>query len=293
MYCSDPNNSVATGLVIGQTYYIQVYSWTSTPGQTSTFDVCIGTIPPPITTNDTLYTNQQLVEDVFLNSTCASVTNVTYSTGTTFGSTNGIGYFNKNGSSFPFEDGIVLTSGNAINAPGPNTTTLGDGGTSWPGDTDLENIILAATGNPMNSQNASKLEFDFIPLTNSINFNFVFASEEYGTFQCNYSDAFAFLLTDIASGTTTNLAVIPNTTTPVSVVTIRDNQYNGNCDSVNPEYFGDYYGFGSPLDPLGSPTNFNGTTIPLSATSTVIPRSFLHSTFELVNGIWLGIKNES
>ncbi len=276
MYCSDPNNSVATGLVIGQTYYIQVYSWTSNPGQSSTFDVCIGTIPPPITTNDTLYTNQQLVEDVFLNSTCASVTNVTYSTGTTFGSTNGIGYFNKNGSSFPFEDGIVLTSGNALNAPGPNTNTLGDGTNGWPGDTDLENIILAATGNAMNSLNATKLEFDFIPLTNSINFNFVFASEEYGTFQCNYSDAFAFLLTDIAAGTTTNLAVIPNTTTPVSVVTIRDNQYNGNCDSVNPEYFGDYYGFGSPLDPLGSPTDFNGTTIPMSATSTVIPGHQYH-----------------
>lgn len=275
MYCSDPNNSIATGLVVGQTYYIRVYSWTGTTGQTSTFNVCIGTIPPPITTSDTLYTTQQLVEDVFLNSSCATVSNVTSSTGTNFGSTNGIGYFNQNGSSFPFADGIVLTSGNALNAPGPNSTTLGDGINGWPGDVDLENIILAATGNAMNSKNASKLEFDFIPLTNSINFNFVFASEEYGTFQCDYSDAFAFLLTDIAAGTTTNLAVIPNTTTPVSVVTIRDNQYNTNCGSVNEQYFGDFYGFGG-LDPLGSPTNFNGSTVPLTATSTVIPGHQYH-----------------
>lgn len=275
LYCSDANNSIATNLVIGQTYYIRVYSWTATAGQTSTFDVCIGTIPPPITTNNTLYTNQQLVEDIFLNSTCASVSNITSSTGTNFGSTNGIGYFNQNGSTFPFTDGIVLTSGNALNAPGPNTTTLSDGDFAWPGDTQLEAIVQAATGNAMNSKNATKLEFDFIPLTDTINFNFIFASEEYGTFQCDYSDAFAFLLTDIAAGTTTNLAVIPNTTTPVSVVTIRDNQYNTNCGSVNAQYFGDFYGFGG-LDPLGSPTNYNGSTVPLTATSTVIPGHQYH-----------------
>jgi gliding motility-associated-like protein len=215
------------------------------------------------------------VEDIFLNSTCASVSNITSSTGTNFGSTNGIGYFNQNGSSFPFTDGIVLTSGNALNAPGPNSTTLSDGDFAWPGDTQLEGIVLAATGNAMNSKNATKLEFDFIPLTDSINFNFIFASEEYGTFQCDYSDAFAFLLTDIAAGTTTNLAVIPNTTTPVSVVTIRDNQYNTNCGSVNAQYFGDFYGFGG-LDPLGSPTNYNGSTVPLTATSTVIPGHQYH-----------------
>lgn len=45
--CSDPNTSTATGLTIGNTYFLRVYSWTSTPGQTSTFDVCIGTNPPP------------------------------------------------------------------------------------------------------------------------------------------------------------------------------------------------------------------------------------------------------
>ncbi|MGL2967567.1 choice-of-anchor L domain-containing protein [Flavobacterium sp. XGLA_31] len=275
LYCSDPNSSIATNLTVGQTYYIRVYSWTATPGQTTTFDVCVATIPPPIITNNTLYTTQQLVEDVFLNSSCASVSNVTSSTGTNFGSTNGIAYFNQNGSGFPFSDGIVLTSGNALNAPGPNSTTLSDGANTWPGDAQLEAIILAATGNPMNSENATKLEFDFIPLVDTINFNFVFASEEYGTFQCDYSDAFAFLLTDIATGTTTNLAVVPNTTTPVSVVTIRDNQFNNGCGSVNPEYFGDFYGAGG-LDPLGSPTNFNGSTVPLTATSTVIPGNQYH-----------------
>lgn len=46
LLCSDPNNSSITGLTIGNTYYIQVYSWTSTSGQTTTFDLCITTNTP-------------------------------------------------------------------------------------------------------------------------------------------------------------------------------------------------------------------------------------------------------
>ena len=46
LLCSDPNTSVITGLTPGNTYYLQVYSWTSTTGQNSTFDVCISTDPP-------------------------------------------------------------------------------------------------------------------------------------------------------------------------------------------------------------------------------------------------------
>ena len=45
--CSDPNVSNPTGLTVGQTYYLRIYTWTATAGQNSTFNVCIGTPPPP------------------------------------------------------------------------------------------------------------------------------------------------------------------------------------------------------------------------------------------------------
>lgn len=45
--CSDPNSMMVFGLTPGATYYLQVYSYTSTPGQTSAFNVCVGTPPPP------------------------------------------------------------------------------------------------------------------------------------------------------------------------------------------------------------------------------------------------------
>lgn len=47
LVCSDPNNSTVTGLTVGNTYFVRVFSWTSTAGQTSTFNICIGTPPPP------------------------------------------------------------------------------------------------------------------------------------------------------------------------------------------------------------------------------------------------------
>ncbi|MCR9171430.1 MAG: T9SS type A sorting domain-containing protein [bacterium] len=51
--CSDPNSQLITGLTPGNTYYIRVYSWTSTTGQTSVFDVCLTEYtPPPAPAND-------------------------------------------------------------------------------------------------------------------------------------------------------------------------------------------------------------------------------------------------
>jgi hypothetical protein len=50
--CSDPNSQVVTGLTIGQTYFLRVYTWSSTAGATSSFDICIGTPPPPPVNDD-------------------------------------------------------------------------------------------------------------------------------------------------------------------------------------------------------------------------------------------------
>ncbi|HFA47751.1 MAG TPA: hypothetical protein ENJ95_01890, partial [Bacteroidetes bacterium] len=50
--CSDPNSQTVTGLTIGNTYYIRVYTWTATSGQNTTFDVCVGTPPAPPANDD-------------------------------------------------------------------------------------------------------------------------------------------------------------------------------------------------------------------------------------------------
>ena len=225
-----------------------------------------------ITVNTNTYSVPQLVNSVLINSPCVSATNITWKTGTNYGSTNGIGYFQNNNPHFPMQSGVILSTGNVTNAAGPNTSVLNDGAANWPGDSNLENTLLQS-GISMNSVNASILEFDFTPISPTFNFEFLFASEEYGNFQCQFSDAFAFLLTNTSTGVTTNLAVVPNTTLPISVVTIRDFLYNSSCPSANAQYFGSYNG-GSAA--AGSAINYNGQTKLMNASATLVPQTMYH-----------------
>ena len=226
----------------------------------------------PVTVSTTSHTVPQLVNNVLINSPCVNATNITWRTGTNFGSANGIGYFQNTNSNFPMQSGVVLSTGNALNAAGPNNSMLNDGSATWTGDASLE-ATLAAAGIPMTSANASVLEFDFTPISPNFSFDFVFASEEYGNFQCQYSDAFAFLLTNLNTGVTTNLAIVPNTNDPISVITIRDFLYNSSCPSSNENFFGRFNG-GS--NAASSAINYNGQTKLLSAASVLTPNVPYH-----------------
>ena len=243
---------------------------TNPTGCSGSTTLVVQVLGPYLLIDQTTYTNEELVENILINSSCADVSNIVSSTGSDFGSTNGIGYFSGNGFSFPFTQGIVLTTGNAADAGGPESGTLSDGTYDWPGDADLENAIPDL--NIGDTNNATFIQFDFTPLANTISFNFVFASEEYGTFQCSYTDAFAFLLTDNATGQTINLALVPGTTDPVSVLSVRNNIHNTSCSSVNEEFFGAYYGT-SGLPEIDSPIDFRGHTVSMAAQATVIPNS--------------------
>ena len=71
--CSDPNDSTVSGLTPGNTYYVQVYSWTATAGQTSAFDICITTPPPPPANDDCVNAEAYtLSEDVCITNTMIS-----------------------------------------------------------------------------------------------------------------------------------------------------------------------------------------------------------------------------
>ena len=222
-----------------------------------------GVIFSQITVDETM-TTQQLVEDILINGTCASVSNFTQSTGSDFGDVNGIASFDANGSDFPFATGIVLTSGDVSRVPGGNVNLLSDGGNGWPGDADLE-----ANTTAVNTNNASWIQFDFVPLVGEISFDFIMASEEYNQFfECTFSDAFAFILTDQVTGVVQNLAVLPGTTTPIEVTNIRED-VPGQCGAVNPEYF-DKYNFEPFNIAADAAIDYNGQTVELTAMGPVI-----------------------
>ncbi|WP_189342857.1 choice-of-anchor L domain-containing protein, partial [Ulvibacter litoralis] len=217
-----------------------------------------------ITVDETL-TPRQLIEDVLINNTCTQVSDIIQSTGTNFGDVNGIAAFDANGSDFPYASGIILSSGGVTGAPGPNLSTLSGGNPGWPGDVDLEANTTAT-----NTNNASFLQFNFIPVIDEISFDFLLASEEYNqNFECTFSDAFAFILTDQITGGVQNLAVLPGTTTPIEVTNIHPD-VPGSCPAINEQYF-DKYNF-LPFNPEAlSATNYNGQIVSLVAKGTVVP----------------------
>lgn len=219
-----------------------------------------------ITVNET-FTPQQLIENILVNSGCVSVSNFSASGGNFGTGELSYGYFNSNGSAFPFSEGIILSTGKLNSAIGPNSNFSDDGtGIGWTGDSDL-NLALGLS----NTFNASVLEFDFVPNANNISFEYIFSSEQYllnpSSGQCNFTDGFAFLLKEATATTYQNLALIPGTTTPVRVNTVRGS--GTICPPANETFF-DAFNTGS------YPTTYDGQTTILTAQSVVTPGTLYH-----------------
>ncbi|MEY8848051.1 T9SS sorting signal type C domain-containing protein [Psychroserpens sp. XS_ASV72] len=73
--CSDPNTSTVSGLTIGDTYFIQVFTYFSGP-ETTTFDICV-VEPPPPPPNDEPCNAVALTPDMACVSTSGYVENAT------------------------------------------------------------------------------------------------------------------------------------------------------------------------------------------------------------------------
>lgn len=228
-----------------------------------------------ILVNDS-YTAQQLVENVLVNnSTCASISNP-IATGDNFTlGKKSYAYFNNQGGSFPFNEGVLLSTWSSINSKAPYVANVPAGDkNAWLGDYDLNTVLGKST------LNATVLEFDFTPLTNFLSFDYIFASNEYQSFfPCSYSDAFAFLIKESGStGPYQNLAVIPNTTTPVSSTNVHPLipavipppafGING-CPATHETFFGAF-------NTSSSPINYAGQTVVMKAETTVIPNKTYH-----------------
>jgi gliding motility-associated-like protein len=219
-------------------------------------------------TVDDNQTAQQLVENVLIKSNCANVSNSSATGDNSITGHNSYGYFNSANSSFLLAEGVLLTTSTSKNAIGPYISDNGGGNDSWKGDPDLDQIL------GIKSINATVLEFDFVPLTTSINFNYIFASNEYQlNFPCKFSDGFAFLIKEKGSSDSyKNIAVLPGTTTPVSSENVHpvikdyidtQNTIQPGCPAINESYFNGY-------NTASSPVNYSGQIVKLNAHTDVI-----------------------
>lgn len=224
---------------------------------------------------DDTKTALELVNLISNNSPCVAITNENVSGDGFSPGKNSYGSFTNTSPNFPFQSGVVLSTWSSTQSEGPFVRNRGGGENEWLGDSDLDQALN------INSINASVLEFDFTPLTNTISFNYLFASNEYqDNFPCDYSDGFAFLIKEKGSSADyQNLAVIPNTSTAVSSMNIRPaisfidtNNNVKSCPAVNESYFGQFNN--NPNN--ASPINYAGQTKVLNATTDVIAGTTYH-----------------
>jgi gliding motility-associated-like protein len=202
----------------------------------------------------------QLVQNELMQNSCSSVTNFLFS------SHKGIGQFTNTNAGFPISNGIIIRNGIAKYTEGPYTANNESSQINTSGDPDIQ-AISDKNGQTAPITDVAFLQFEFTPLSSNFSFDFLFASNEYGLYQCGFSDVFTFLLTDLLTGATTNLAIIPGTTIPVSVKNIRDAANNSACLSVNANLFSRY----NVTDPTASAINMRGETVLLTASSPVVP----------------------
>lgn len=167
--------------------------------------------------------------------------------------------------------GLILTSGKAGMAIGPNTSPGAGRNNGIGGDPDLS--VLADD----DTFDACILEFDFIPSTDHISLTFVFASEEYPEgVNANWNDAFGIFLSGPAiegpfTNGAINLAVLPGTDIPISVNTV-------NSDS-NAVFFVNNW---NPV--VNNYIQYDGYTVVLSAEATVQPLMTHHLKIAIADG---------
>ncbi|MFD1063434.1 choice-of-anchor L domain-containing protein [Winogradskyella litorisediminis] len=225
--------------------------------------ICTFCLAQNITVDSQSLTPQELIEDILIDSDCIENVVVTNAVSGDFGGTEfSYGTFDATGTTFPFERGIVLSTGRLSNVPGPNNSLSDDDAPGWNGDDDLE-FSLQETG----TTNATIIEFNFTAITNQISFRYLFASEEYqenNPNTCNFSDLFGFLVREAGTNDPyENVALVPGTNTPVKVTTVTPG-ITGSCPPLNEDFFGQF-------NQTVSPINFNGQTDVLVATATLIP----------------------
>lgn len=188
---------------------------------------------------------------------------ITVSNATLTGAPDAAGSFNGTASNIGMPSGVLLCSGPITIAPGPNNSGSAGQDNGQPGNSQLNGLANATT------YNACILEFDFVPLSNSIEFDYVFGSEEYPEWvNSQFNDAFAFFISGPGIAGQQNIAVVPGTTTPVTINTINA--------GTNGQYYVNNNG--------GTTVQYDGFTTVLTATSAVQACETYHLKLMIADG---------
>lgn len=233
---------------------------------------------------DETLTPAELVEDILVDPSVVPF-NITFNGGSASVLSLQASRFwtNFNPTNLGLDQGVILATGRTIVAKGPNNLSNADLGAPDAAccDTDLQ-ILSGSTW----VATAAILEFDFVATGEELNFDFVFGSEEYPEYVGDsYNDSFGFFLSGPGlsgpySNDAVNIALIPGTTTGVSINTVNNgNSNNGPCN--NCDYYVNNGTGGTPA--INADIQYDGFTTVLKAISPLICGETYHIKLAIAN----------
>ena len=201
---------------------------------------------------DTTMTPQELVENILLGNG-VSASNFSFNGLPATTVNNQAGFFDASNSNTGISSGVILAT-EAITFLTDTTFLFVPVDPNIVNDPDLLELGTPSCGN---YNNIAILEFDFVPNGDSLAFNYVFASQEYGSFTCTqFNDVFGFFISGPGiSGPYTNnaanIALIPGTNTAVGINTVNSGLADGqaiDCETANPNWLSDTIYFAEEYD---------------------------------------------
>ncbi|MFN5295252.1 MAG: choice-of-anchor L domain-containing protein [Flavobacteriales bacterium] len=193
-------------------------------------------------------TVEQYVQDVLLGQN-VTVSNITFNGGPANVVSPAVGGFDCETCNLGIASGFAMSTGDVAGLVGPNGTGgfagTGTGG-SFGQDPDLldliQELIPGADPNIVDVNDWVIIEFDFIPLGDTIQFQYVWGSEEYSEWVgTDFNDIFGFFISGPGisgpyANNAVNIARVPGTDAPVAISTINNGGTNtGPC--VSCEYY--------------------------------------------------------
>jgi gliding motility-associated-like protein len=227
-------------------------------------------------TTTTGQTATELVQDVLLG-TGVTASNISFT-----GSANAIGSFTATGTNLGIDNGVVLTTGTIVdNGDGPQgPNDEGNCGTNN-GIGGYPPLTTLLGGIP--TYNAAVLDFDFVPSSDTVQFSFVFGSEEYPEYVgSGFNDAFAFFISGPGIVGTQNIAQLPDGT-PITINNVNNGFNNGGPCNNCAYYVNNGTGSNAPYNSSTTYIQYDGFTSVLTAVSQVECGETYHLTIAIAD----------
>lgn len=222
------------------------------------------------------FTPENLISNIFLGDG-VEVLDISFA-----GNDQSVGFFNQAQDELGINRGIVMSTGFASSDSGTGVDQVGDDFSNSNMGTNISDPDLLAITGGVEVNDMVRYTITFIPISDTLRFNYIFGSEEYPDYACsNFNDVFGFFISGPGingpfSNNAANIALLPGTNLPVAINNLNSGQVGSEGTLTNctpPDGSLNYAQFYNDNDNSNNQPVFNGFSDVFTAEAIVQPCS--------------------